>query len=80
VSEFVEFGGVISLVACAGFLVRHVTVLIITVWSLRANPSGRRHAVELVRILAGRRHDRQLTTSPRRRGGQADEDGRRSQP
>lgn len=39
------------LVGCAGVATRYVIQLIVVVWSLRANESGRRYAIELLKAL-----------------------------
>jgi hypothetical protein len=39
------------LVGCAGVAIRYVTQLIVVLWSLRADDSGRRYAIELLRTL-----------------------------
>jgi aminoglycoside phosphotransferase len=39
------------LVGCAGVAMRYVTQLIVVLWSLRADDSGRRYAIELLKTL-----------------------------
>jgi hypothetical protein len=39
------------LVGCAGVAIRYVTQLIVVLWSLRADDSGRRYAIELLKTL-----------------------------
>jgi hypothetical protein len=46
------------LVSCAGVATRYVTQLLVVLWSLRANASGRRHAIELLRTLRRGSHER----------------------
>jgi hypothetical protein len=47
-------GGVVQismLVGCAGVAIRCVTQLLVVIWSLKADESGRRHAIELLKAL-----------------------------
>jgi len=39
------------LVGCAGVAMRYVTQLIVVLWSLRADDSGRRYAIEVLKTL-----------------------------
>ena len=47
-------GGVVQisvLVGCAGVAIHYVTQLLVVIWSLRADESGRHHAIELLKAL-----------------------------
>jgi cell division protein FtsX len=47
-------GGVVQisvLVGCAGVAIRMAIQLLVVIWSLRADASGRRHAIELLKAL-----------------------------
>jgi hypothetical protein len=39
------------LVSCAGVAIRYATQLLVVIWSLKADESGRRHAIELLKAL-----------------------------
>jgi hypothetical protein len=56
--EILQFSGVTGAVTAAAVMVlRYITLLIVVVWSLRANAAGRKHAVELLKLLyGGERH------------------------
>jgi hypothetical protein len=39
------------LVGCAGVAISYVTQLVIVIWALKADESGRHHAIELLKAL-----------------------------
>jgi hypothetical protein len=41
------------LVGCAGVAARYITQLIVVLWSLRADEKGRKHAIEVLKVLRG---------------------------
>ena len=51
VSQIAEVSGV----AGAVLALRYLTQLIVVVWSLRADEQGRKHALQLLELLHGRR-------------------------
>lgn len=57
----VEMGNLVHVVTLGGAVVmglRAATRLVVALWSLRADQSGRRHAVRLLRVLGSDSHHR----------------------
>ena len=44
-----------AIVGCAGVTLRYVIQFIVVIWSLRADEEGRRHALQVLLALRGKR-------------------------
>ena len=55
-----------ALTGCAGMAMRSAVQVVVAIWSLKADARGRRHAIELLKVLQRDRHgtEGRLRASP----------------